>query len=353
MCPTTLMTWGGKGLTILAGDHRSFHLGGVPLGLLLLALNSCSPEYTQEGPATLDDAFIWEREISLEENEDVINLVPHFSMDASGGFLVADESEHQLRRYDQAGNLLATYGREGEGPGEFTQPVRVVQLPGGDILGIDWNGRYGRFRPGGDLVAADAAPVWGITDLAVLGEEEVLIAGNHHDSGVEGQLHVLDLTSNRVLRSFFQPPPREFTSPLTVAVHPDRFSVLYGLSDTLYVFDRAGTIVAKHSIPGVHFQPYRDPEEWPPPPKWFESFTFAYDITRLPDETVLVQYYRIQTGAEPVYGLLHMDLDGNPFFELLNTPKLVAGDRNGSRVAFLSPGTETPNRLRVGGLRFR
>src|SRR5829696_4424938 len=66
----------------------------------------------------LDPVVRWGRDITLEENDAVMNVGVHMALDPSGGFLVADQAENQIRRYDRNGKLLDHFGRKGEGPGE-------------------------------------------------------------------------------------------------------------------------------------------------------------------------------------------------------------------------------------------
>ena len=66
------------------------------------------------------------RDIHLEENDRVLNVQVHMSLDPRGGFLVADAAENQIRRYDRNGKLLAHFARKGEGPGEFSVLLRAL-----------------------------------------------------------------------------------------------------------------------------------------------------------------------------------------------------------------------------------
>src|SRR3954471_25026938 len=68
----------------------------------------------------LDRHVAWGRSVTLEESDDVVNVLIRANLDPRGGFLVADEQEDQVRRYGPDGRLLFTFGRRGAGPREFT-----------------------------------------------------------------------------------------------------------------------------------------------------------------------------------------------------------------------------------------
>jgi len=69
----------------------------------------------------------------------VTDVVP--TMD--GSILVADRSSNSpmLREYDAQGKYVRTFGRRGEGPGEYRSPAGVAQLPDGRVLLVDAAGR--------------------------------------------------------------------------------------------------------------------------------------------------------------------------------------------------------------------
>ena len=320
--------------------------GRAVLGAIV-ALVACGGEAPFESIQSLDQVLIWEEVIALEETEEAINVSPNFSFDSEGGFLVADGSEQQFRHYDPSGHLLGAYGKNGDGPGEFGQPAAAAELHGGDLLAVDWDGRYTRFRPDGGMVAAGRFPVYGITDLLVISEAVILLAGRLQSNAGEEHLHILDLSSGQVVRSFFEPPPREPSSSLRVCELGSQFAAVYGLSDSLYVFDRDGRDEGRYQLPGPYFRPYADPLDWPPPPEWFRSFTWAWDVYCLSDESVLVQYYEAREAGGPAFHLSRLDTHGAFSFEILNTPRLVAVSSDGRKLAFLDPEAEAPNRLRI------
>ena len=71
-----------------------------------------------------------------------------------GRIVVANRGSHELRVFDAAGSHLATWGGEGEGPGEFNSLVQVERWPGDSVVAwysqdrrlsvFDAEGNFGR-----------------------------------------------------------------------------------------------------------------------------------------------------------------------------------------------------------------
>ena len=77
---------------------------------------------------------IFERQKVIELHEDIepISVIVGFSVDSRGNILIGDLQNHNIKIYDQNGNLLKIIGRQGEGPGEFRM-IRGID--------IDFNGK--------------------------------------------------------------------------------------------------------------------------------------------------------------------------------------------------------------------
>ena len=72
---------------------------------------------------------------------------------SSGLLVVADMGWNQIRLYSQAGDFVASAGREGEGPGEFSNDIKQMLRAAHDTLwAMDWDRRLSVFGP--DLALA-------------------------------------------------------------------------------------------------------------------------------------------------------------------------------------------------------
>ena len=79
----------------------------------------------------------------------------HQAVDATklpdGRIVVANAGSHELRVFDASGTHLASWGRQGEGPGEFARLYQVAPWPGDSVLAWDSKPRISVFDSGGDF----------------------------------------------------------------------------------------------------------------------------------------------------------------------------------------------------------
>ena len=77
--------------------------------------------------------------IVLEESGDDYLVLPiPVIPDGSGGYLVTDYQQPRVFHYSGEGRLLQRYGRQGEGPGEFTEASGAYPWGAGHVLVLSW-----------------------------------------------------------------------------------------------------------------------------------------------------------------------------------------------------------------------
>lgn len=78
-----------------------------------------------------------------------------FDVDADGNVYVLDGGNFRVLVFDADGNFVRTFGRQGQGPGEFLNPFRFA-FAGGRLVIEDINlARFSAFDPQGQLVQED------------------------------------------------------------------------------------------------------------------------------------------------------------------------------------------------------
>ncbi|HZG41461.1 MAG TPA: hypothetical protein VEY93_00780, partial [Longimicrobium sp.] len=185
------------------------------VALVVLGGSGCdrlsrSPETANVSAPATGAALRQVRSFEVEENDAVVNVIPQLRRDPRGGFLVADRSEEQIRRYSPEGKLLWFAGRRGAGPGEFTSLVSVTRLPSGEILTITRSGRLTFFDAEGRRVTRTAeTQLLRITDFEVVDDSTLLLAGVGRLGDAGPRLHVWSIPGNAVKRSFFAPSGRQ------------------------------------------------------------------------------------------------------------------------------------------------
>ncbi len=312
-------------------------------------------------PVLPDSVFEHVETIVLEENDDVINVTPDVTVQADGSFLIADGREARIRIYDRGGNFVTQFGRKGEGPGEFGLPVKASRRPDGSLLVVDFSRGLLEFDSSGTrFLRRTQPPIMPLYDAQQMNDNEFLVAGLHQGATHPRPLmHIWDAQSDTVPFSFFPTPgdslvrlaARNFGSS-EFARRGDTIAAIAAFSDTIYLFDGSDyDPLAKVPLPMRGFKrmttydPTGGPLEFD---KWLAELNLLVNIYWLEDRTLLVQYQQPR-GTDNEWSLLHTTIDGRRYFDLRNTPKLLAVD--GDLLFFVHPESYTPNKWAVVRLR--
>lgn len=307
-------------------------------------------------PTDLAAFLAWGVPVELEENDRVINVTPRVTLDPRGGFLVADGREAQVRRYAADGDLQRVIGRKGSGPGEFRQLSSVHRLPDGRIVAAEMGGKVSVFDEHGvKLLHARQAPVAPLYDADVLDARHLLLAGRRIGTGGTALVHVYDVETGAITRSFFGVPRHEpelaggyaFAGTADVVARGDTVAAVFALSDSIYLFGPTGAELGRVAIPFERFRRLTRPMPTSGATveafrAWGETFSAVSHLYWLRDGSFLVQYFDMK-GVEPQWRLLHMDRSGRRLFEGVDTPKLLAAGGAADELVFVHPAAEAPN----------
>lgn len=90
---------------------------------------------------------------------DLFGAIAHAIRLSNGQIAVADRHAQEIRVFDAAGGHVLTFGRPGEGPGEFTTLWSIAELAGDTIAAIDpFGGRVSLFSAAGVFVRSFPIP---------------------------------------------------------------------------------------------------------------------------------------------------------------------------------------------------
>jgi hypothetical protein len=351
---------------LICGDFREESVIRIsPAFVLVAALVACRGERAaavaapREVFTPLDAHVAWGRTLALEENDAVVNVLIRATPDPRGGFLVADEQENQVRRYDANGRLLLTFGRRGPGPREFSGLNRAFRLASGDLLAVDALSRGAVFDSGGAALKRTFRVPVGQLKMAYLLNDSLLLLGaqlqDERAADPDAHLHLWNLRANRLAGSFF--PVHATTQAHRFAVNTaglvgaaqrgDTLAATFALSDTIRLFDLAGRPLGAVPLRAEGLRRF-DPAMRMPrrdlvsAREWFGRFSLVSDVWWLRDGSFLVQY-QDREGVEPKWRLVHLARDGRRLFESKDTPLLVAVDPVTDTLWFVRPGSPTPN----------
>jgi NHL repeat len=148
-----------------------------------------------------------------------------------GSLLVNDELSANAKRYSAGGSLLGTFGSEGEGEGQFSQPADVATDPSGRVYVTDYRLHHVlRFSAGGSYEATIGTQGEGVGQFehpagvawnAATGELVVVDAPNGPGAG-HGRLEAFDATGKPLWATTGSPGEASYmVRPRGVGVAPN------------------------------------------------------------------------------------------------------------------------------------
>jgi hypothetical protein len=329
---------------------------------IVLWMGGCVPDEgkataTDEATYAIDDVISWERDIDLQENDAVINVLVRLTHDPRGGYIVADEAEGQIRQYATDGSLTQYFGRKGSGPGEFTNLHRAVRLPSGEVLALDiFQAGVVFSEDGSEVLRTFRTPIGPVHHLSIVNDTLLLIGGAIRDPAAgdpTARLHLWSLASDTLTGSFFRRSPGTMAYQtasntagfVSAAIRGDTIVATFALSDTLFFFDTAGNEIGRQPIPFRYFR--RFPYSRPAPDarsgpvgarEWIGSFSLITDVFWLRDGRIIVQY-QDRDGPVPRWRLLAMRPDGSRIFEVMDSPYLLGVEPTDDTLYFVRSST--------------
>ncbi|HEU0077556.1 MAG TPA: hypothetical protein VFQ76_07910, partial [Longimicrobiaceae bacterium] len=293
---------------------------------------------------------------------------PLVTLDWQGGFLVADEREAQVRSYSPEGRLLWYAGARGRGPGEFEAAKVLTRLRSGQVLAGDINGRLTVFDSAGKgVVRTVQAPIDFLQDVEVVDDSLVLMTGIRGGDAQGPRIHLWNLRTDSIVRSFFTPLPNVLNPTLartanwtSVGLRGDTVAAVFAVSDSVYLYTLSGTPLATIPLPSRHFR--RAGRESPPVSarsnpvtraEWIGRFDYVADVNWRSDGELLVAYISLNPAEALArkWHLLEMTRTGRRVREIRDTPRLLAVDSRSDSLYFINPGSEVESEWAVAYLR--
>jgi hypothetical protein len=149
-----------------------------------------------EKAVTVTPDRLWEIGGDSEEEGEFFGVINRVLVDDEGNVFLLDNQLNEVKVFSADGEYLRTLGREGEGPGEFRQPVDMVFLSDG-TLGVMQlaPGRVVKLTMDGDPAGEHPLPAQeGGSPLIIIGGsrmgDNLLLMGNENKMG-EGKIDII------------------------------------------------------------------------------------------------------------------------------------------------------------------
>lgn len=179
-----------------------------------------SPAEPMRAPETVQLRELWRIGGDSTAEEEFFGVIERITADPEGNVYLLDRQLSEVKVFSPDGKYLRTIGREGEGPGEFRQPMDLFFLPDGNLGVLQLvPGRIVMLTPEGDPVGDHPLPELEGGDTAALvrgqrmGDDIVLVLSHneqHEDRidihrllvrvGSDGKIETTLLESTRPLR---------------------------------------------------------------------------------------------------------------------------------------------------------
>lgn len=103
-----------------------------------------------------EDILILEEDLSIGETRNeqdyLFSQIRGIAVDDGRNIYVLDSKEKQIFAFDETGRHLTTFGRAGQGPGEFSSPLTINVTSRGEIVVEDFRSHLVYFSPGGEYI---------------------------------------------------------------------------------------------------------------------------------------------------------------------------------------------------------
>ena len=127
------------------------------------------------------------------------------AVDKEGRVYVADSNNHRIQVFDANGQFITQWGGQGAGPGQFQEPWGVAVDQDGNVYVADtWNHRIQKFDSKGKFLLQWGT--FGNTQGSITGQENVFYGPRDIAIDAAGDLYVTDTGNKRVMK--FSPEGR-------------------------------------------------------------------------------------------------------------------------------------------------
>jgi len=239
-------------------------------------------------------------------------FVTRMDIDSNGHIYAVDREQHQIHIFNESGNRIETVGQEGEGPGEFSDPMAIALGPDEERFAVrDKNRRVSLFSRAGTYQSSFVLPqILPSSSMAFANDSLLILGGFQPEAMYVGNTMHLFTTDGTKVRSFFSLYEKAKEFQMTVRVGSG-FDVgennrIYAIQPVDYRISVLSPDGKRHRTievtPPEHF---RVPTEPQPDPmedrarvhKWLETVDAPRDVHIVSEDILAVEVEK--GGTDP------------------------------------------------------
>lgn len=286
-------------------------------------------------------------ETVLVDGEEFVLITPIPSLTSDGHLLLADSDERLFAEYFPNGQVRWRL-LEDEVGARFSRPVRAYDLSDSTALLLELNEHAWIIdRRSGAILRRLTLGLIRVEDVASLTPSELLFSGIDPLNVGGPRIHVYDLDSNTIRRSFYNPGQNHPDDDLPLVAGAVRFarqdSVLaatFALVDSLFFYTVEGQRLGAVKLDLRRFRPASTVSsdvlgDATRRSQWLDSFETIAAVHWPHKDTIAVRYRSIR-NAQPIWHVASFAPSGIRHFEVANAPRLVNNGIANGRWHFLT-----------------
>jgi 6-bladed beta-propeller len=200
---------------------------------------------------------------SVEKESEGLDVVEPrgFAQDEDGRIYIADMTRNEAMIFDQAGMYIKSFGRSGQGPGEFLQPWHLLTWNGRILVSDTGNRRIQFFDRDGRYLDKGFKLSKGYQSLGIDSNGEIYGAPIYYKYPSDADSRLIDVMdqSGRIIRSFGDPIMTrsnfDYSSLSAVKISIDRKTngvwVAFEKFATVRKYSTAGELLGEFEVPNL------------------------------------------------------------------------------------------------------
>ena len=195
------------------------------------------------------------------EGDEYLALPAAFAFAPDGRLYLVDANTSRVHVWGQGGNYLKSFGKKGEGPGEYTVPM-AIDIAAGNLWILDSRGVMTRLDMDGNYLSSSRMVKPRLRVMAAIDSDNFLITARYQETPTVIYNHIelvdpsgeIKQTMQKWQNESFTTPREDYDKAMVKAFPPaceiqrgadGRWYFGFGQSNSLHLVDKSGKLVEK------------------------------------------------------------------------------------------------------------